>query len=404
MITITFGPGGDYPTLTSACAQMTNTDNHTFQQVGNAPVTETSPNDFGGSYVDMGGAYGITIKGNFQDIILTSTAFFSSSPYWYFGYQSKNISHFILEDCSFKYDVTPATKYYATMFNSTFLSTSYYFADYTSLLKVKRCRFYTSFNNTKCNLIDNNQTGITCKVEMSQCLFYGGFQQITNTYPYNSSLHQGSTYDHITFIAQNPEEQVIVVKNQTYPNVLISNSYFVNLQKDNDMLLHVLLNPTNTTIYDLTNGTSADHPDNCVYDYSDSDSVYWLAPTQTGSLFSACSELAFDDVRYYNGTTYDASVTNHIRGGNGVSVELPAPTDVVASKGTHTDKIAITWTEIVESTSAIGYEIYRTSAGDDILNFDGLDYLARVPLGTSAYDDTTASTDSDYWYRLKTYR
>ena len=86
-----------------------------------------------------------------------------------------------------------------------------------------------------------------------------------------------------------------------------------------------------------------------------------------------------------------------------MSIELPSPTNVAASKGTHTDKVVITWTEVV-SSSATGYEIYRTSAGPDILNFEGIDYLARVPLGTSAYDDETAIVDSDYWYRLKTYR
>ncbi|MCJ7585003.1 MAG: pre-peptidase C-terminal domain-containing protein, partial [Anaerolineales bacterium] len=69
----------------------------------------------------------------------------------------------------------------------------------------------------------------------------------------------------------------------------------------------------------------------------------------------------------------------------------PAPTGVLASDGTYTDKVLVSWNA---SSGATSYEVYRATSAT------GTKSLLGSPTGTS-FDDTTATPAVTYYYWVK---
>ncbi|MBU1022900.1 hypothetical protein KKB99_01335, partial [bacterium] len=106
------------------------------------------------------------------------------------------------------------------------------------------------------------------------------------------------------------------------------------------------------------------------------------------------SSSPYDDFTATPGTVYNYQVSAVNSCGEGPKssppdegwrcLSLPAPTGVLASDGTYTDKVRVTWNSVYGATS---YKIYRNSA----------------PIGTdssSPYDDFTATPGTHYNYQV----
>jgi fibronectin type 3 domain-containing protein len=69
----------------------------------------------------------------------------------------------------------------------------------------------------------------------------------------------------------------------------------------------------------------------------------------------------------------------------------PVPTNVIASDGTHTDKVQVTWTASPWATS---YTVYRATS----TSRRATKVAIGSTTGTTYYDDTTASVMVNYYY------
>ena len=72
---------------------------------------------------------------------------------------------------------------------------------------------------------------------------------------------------------------------------------------------------------------------------------------------------------------------------------LNPPANVTASDGTYTDKVVITWNELL---GAEKYYIYRSTESET-------GYTKIGETTQTAYEDTTASTDTTYHYKVSAY-
>ena len=104
-------------------------------------------------------------------------------------------------------------------------------------------------------------------------------------------------------------------------------------------------------------------------------SQYWSAWQSRGhNVSGACMSIYQNTIDYYCSCSTPA-----------------APTGVLASDGTYTDKVRVTWNA---STGATSYEVYRaTSSG-------GTKTMIGTP-STTSYDDTSAAVGTTYYYWVK---
>jgi hypothetical protein len=150
--------------------------------------------------------------------------------------------------------------------------------------------------------------------------------------------------------------------------------------------------------------------------YSDRVRITWTASTgasgyyiyrntvnnsSTATQIGTSAASPYDDTSAAIGTTYYYWVKAYVsQGASGFSnVDTgwrapAAPTNVVATDGTYTDKVQITWTA---STGASGYYIYRNTVNNS---------STATQIGTisaSPYNDTSAAVGITYYYWVKAY-
>ncbi|MBN1190350.1 MAG: hypothetical protein JXA46_11400 [Dehalococcoidales bacterium] len=124
----------------------------------------------------------------------------------------------------------------------------------------------------------------------------------------------------------------------------------------------------------------------------------------SASLIGSPTSTSFDDTSAVAGTTYYYWVKAHNDGGDSDfsspdtgwrAVSVPAaPTNVLATDGTYTNKVRISWTA---SSGATGYKVFRNTTNNNV---------TATEVGTdtnSPYYDYTAIVGTTYYYWMKAY-
>jgi V8-like Glu-specific endopeptidase len=170
--------------------------------------------------------------------------------------------------------------------------------------------------------------------------------------------------------------------------------------------IHPITAPTKVLTLSATNGLYADKVRVAWSDVlaATTYKIYRCSSTLTSSCvyLSSDSDSSYDDSEGTAGTTYyyrikasnyagDSQYSNYNTGHR--TVASPSVPEVPeATNGTHTDKVRVSWVEVVGATT---YKIYRCS---NILT-DSCSHLESV--STSPYDDLNAISDNIYYYRIK---
>ena len=123
----------------------------------------------------------------------------------------------------------------------------------------------------------------------------------------------------------------------------------------------------------------------------------------TATQIGTPSASAYDDTTATAGTTYyywvkasnaagDSGFSSSDSGSRSVGSPPSAPTGLTASDGTYTDKVALDW---ADTSGATSYKVFRNTT-----NNSGTASQIGTPT-TSAYDDTTATAGTTYYYWVK---
>lgn len=121
-------------------------------------------------------------------------------------------------------------------------------------------------------------------------------------------------------------------------------------------------------------------------------------PTGTNTLLGEVSTTTYDDfapttdVYYYRVKASDAyGDSDYSAYDEGSRKELETPSNLSATKGTYTDKIEVTWDEVLEANE---YDVYSSSS------IDGT-YIKADTVTTNLYTDTTRTDTETYYYKVK---
>ena len=122
--------------------------------------------------------------------------------------------------------------------------------------------------------------------------------------------------------------------------------------------------------------------------------------TATAAQIGTATVSPYNDTTAVVGTTYYYWVkATNASGDSGFSysnigwrASVAAPTNVIATDGTYSDKVQITWTNVVGATS---YKVFRNTTNSS-------DTAAQIGTATvSPYNDTTAVVGTTYYYWVK---
>jgi hypothetical protein len=117
-------------------------------------------------------------------------------------------------------------------------------------------------------------------------------------------------------------------------------------------------------------------------DYTVAGNVYTILAAYLNAQPAGVMTLTFD----MNGGTDPTTV---------VTLLVPAPTGLTASKGTHTDKVALSWTA---APGAVGYEIWRNTSSDT----STAEKVSSSDVTGVIYNDASVAYAVTYTYWIKT--
>jgi hypothetical protein len=132
------------------------------------------------------------------------------------------------------------------------------------------------------------------------------------------------------------------------------------------------------------------------------------APTFVG--VKAYPANSINDTTAVYGTTYYYKIKSHKVGYNDsyfsnedsgyMNNRMNAPTNVIASDGLYDDKVHITWNHPSQGVIPTSYYIYRS----ETQNNPSPTYIGARSYPGTYYDDTTATPDTTYYYKVKSHK